>query len=63
MFCRVACIGVVKIPLTLASCSVMYEDLPQCRKTRNEGVVRVMNDVFQIIEDEILPRRGEILKL
>ena len=27
-----------------------------------EGVVRVMNDVFQIIEDEILPRRGEILK-
>ena len=28
-----------------------------------EGVVRVMNDVFQIIEDEILPRRGEILKV
>ena len=27
-----------------------------------EGVVKVMNDVFQIIEDEILPRCGEILK-
>ena len=27
-----------------------------------EGVVKVMNDVFQIIEDEVLPRYGEILK-
>ena len=27
-----------------------------------EGVVKVMNDVFQIIEDEVLPRHGEILK-
>ena len=26
-----------------------------------KGSVHVMNDVFQIIEDEILPRRGEIL--
>ena len=27
-----------------------------------EGVVKVMNDVFQIIEEEVLPRCGEILK-
>jgi adenylate cyclase len=27
-----------------------------------EGVVKVMNDIFQIIEEEISPRNGEILK-